>query len=101
MAAHFANWIEREVPDVGTFSKIHQPLPEIENGGYIAPDLKPVASDARVLELRVESPSGEPTASEVLRTGSTAELVRYRRAAELPDQVVPIMERLTAATSES
>jgi hypothetical protein len=100
MAAHFAARIERDVPDVGTFAPIHQPLPEIENGGYIALDLKP-ADSARVLELRVESPSGEHTSNEVLRSGSTAELVRYLRAAAFPGQLVPIMQRLTEATRES
>ena len=101
MAAHFAARIERDVPDVGAFAEIHQPLPEIENGGYIALDLKPAASGGRVLELRVESPSGEHTASEVVRTGSTVELVRYLRAAGFPDHLLPIMQRLTDATSDS
>ena len=101
MAAHFAGRIEREVPEVGTFAAIHQPLPEIENGGYIALDLKPVAGGARVLELRVESASGEHTVSEVLRTGSTADLARYLREPTFADELVPIMERLTEATRES
>lgn len=100
MAAHFAGRVERDVPDVGTFAAIHQPLPEIENGGYIALDLKPADGGTRVLELRVESPSGEHTASEVVRTGSTADLVRYLRATTLPDLLLPIMQRLTAATSD-
>jgi len=99
MAAHFAAKIEREIPDVGPFKEIHQALPEIDNGGYVAFDLKP-AQSGRVLELRVESPSGEFKESEVLRTGSTAELVRYLRAAALPDHVLPVMRRLTDATRD-
>jgi len=99
MAAHFAGRVEREVPDDRTFEVIHQPLPEIENGGYIALDLKPAASGGRVLELRVESPSGEHTANEVLCSGSTAELVRHLRAPEFPDQLLPIMRRLTDVTN--
>jgi uncharacterized protein YjbI with pentapeptide repeats len=100
MAVHFAGRIEREVPDAGTFTAIHQPLPEIENGGYVALEIEPVEGSGRVLELRVESASGEHTASEVLRTGSTAGLVRYLRAAAFPDQVVPLIEQLTEATRE-
>jgi hypothetical protein len=97
MAVHFAGRIDRDVPDVGPFAPIRQPLPEIENGGYIALDIKPVETGGCVLELRVESPSGGHTACEVLRGGSTADLARYLREPTLPDKLVPIMERLTEA----
>lgn len=100
MAAYFAGRIENEVAPAGAFDVIHQPLPEIENGGYIVLELKPGDGDVRVLELRVESPSGENKASEVIRAGTTGDLLRYLRSAQLVEQVLPMMERLTEATRE-
>ncbi|MBA3460913.1 MAG: hypothetical protein H0T46_13170 [Deltaproteobacteria bacterium] len=101
MAAYFAGRIEREVAPTGTFTSIYQPLPEIDNGGYVALDLKPGAGDRRVLELRIESPSGENKRSEVVREGTDADLARYLRSPELVEQLLPLMEKLTEETRES
>lgn len=100
MAEHFAGRIERETADLGPFAPIHQPLPEIENGGYIALDLKGRDDGTRALELHVESPSGERMAHELLREGTSSEIVRFLRSPALPEELLPLMERLTDATRD-
>ena len=101
MADYFAGRIEREIAASGPFTSIYQPLPELDNGGYIALDLKPTTGERRLLELRVESPSGENKACEVVRDGTTADLVRFLRSSELVEQLLPLMTKLTDATRES
>jgi len=101
MADYFAGRIEQEVAGSGAIAPIHQSLPELKNGGYIALDLKALDGAMRALELGVESPSGENKAVEVVRTGTNADLVRFLRSAELPDELIPLMQRLTDATRES
>lgn len=100
MADHFAARIERDIPAKGEFEAIHQPLPEIENGGYIALDLRPLESATRLVELRVESPSGENKAVEIVHTGTNVEVVRFLRSPSLPGTLLAVMGRLTETTRD-
>ncbi len=101
MGAYFAGRIDVELAPEETFATISQPLPEIDNGGYIALDLKPVAGERRSLQLRVESPSGQNQRSEVVREGSNTEIAGFLRSAELVERLLPLMEKLTEATRDS
>jgi hypothetical protein len=86
MLDYFAGELAK-VPDTRTG---RQPLPELDNGGYMVLSL---ANDALVLEA--ESPSGENKASETVRRGTPAELVAFLRSPGSVGTVVALMERLT------
>lgn len=95
MADFFAGRIEAEAPTTGPMDRLAQPLPEIENGGYVVLEFIAADGGSRLLELRVESASGENKAAELLRRGTNAELVRSLRSPSLATTVIPLIERLT------
>jgi hypothetical protein len=96
MLRYFAHRVDAEVPEVGNAPTVDQPLPTLESGALVWLDLVSAPS-GRELVLRIKTPDGKTTKSELLVRGTKLRIITYLESPSRPSDLIAAIDELSAA----